>query len=201
VRKHDFAPKTKETLAKRVAMRCSNPLCQKVTSGPRDDPAMSVNIGVAAHITAASEGGPRYDVSLTPRQRSSSQNGIWLCQTCAKLVDNDVQRFTADLLREWKHRAENNTRLEVEGQVCPVRNAEVEPVKFNSLLDPKLKEIIQEYRQRGEETRLRLLVEKDSLLLQGWRAAHLRGTAREILAGYTGVRFEHILMIKPKSGF
>jgi hypothetical protein len=33
-------------------------------------------------------------------------NGIWLCQTCAKLVDNDAQRFPADLLREWKAGAE-----------------------------------------------------------------------------------------------
>jgi hypothetical protein len=34
----DFDVKTKETLAKRVGHRCSNPDCRKLTSGPRSDP-------------------------------------------------------------------------------------------------------------------------------------------------------------------
>src|SRR6185369_16938585 len=71
----------------------------------------TVNIGVAAHITAASPGskenpGPRYDESLTAQQRGDMANGIWLCQNCAKLIDSDVQRYPADLLRRWKVEAE-----------------------------------------------------------------------------------------------
>lgn len=197
MRKHDFSLKTKETLAKRVAMRCSNPSCRKVTSGPREDPGKAVNIGVAAHIAAASHGGARYDVSLTPKQRGSVENGIWLCQTCAKLIDNDVQRFTVSLLREWKHNAENSARLQVEGRVSPTETVEIEPVRFDNLLDPKLKEIIREYEQRGEKTRLRLREEKDSLLLQGWSPAYLPGTKRVIWAGYNAGRYWHILLIKP----
>jgi len=61
---------------------------------------------VAAHITAASTGGPRFDAALSPENRASAANGIWLCQNCAKLVDNDALRFPADFLREWKVRAE-----------------------------------------------------------------------------------------------
>ena len=34
-------------------------------------------------------------------------NGIWLCQNCAKLVDNDPIRYTADVLRGWKASAES----------------------------------------------------------------------------------------------
>lgn len=34
----DFLSKTKDTLARRVGMRCSNPACQKLTSGPQSDP-------------------------------------------------------------------------------------------------------------------------------------------------------------------
>ena len=49
----DFPLPTKELLAERVAYRCSNPECRQVTSGPQKDPTKSVNIGVAAHITAA----------------------------------------------------------------------------------------------------------------------------------------------------
>jgi len=76
----DFDAKTKEMLARRVGYRCSNPDCRKLTSGPQEDPTKAVSIGVAAHITAASEGGPRYDDSLSLEERSSVDNGIWLCQ-------------------------------------------------------------------------------------------------------------------------
>ena len=102
----DFSLKTKELLAKRVANRCSNPGCRRLTSGPQEDPTKVVNIGVAAHITAASTDGPRFDPSLTPDQRRSVKNGIWLCQSCAKLVDNDPIRYGADVLCQWKVQTE-----------------------------------------------------------------------------------------------
>jgi hypothetical protein len=54
----DFDAKTKETLARRVGYRCSNPDCGKLTSGPQEDPTKVLNIGVAAPITAAPLGGP-----------------------------------------------------------------------------------------------------------------------------------------------
>jgi len=109
----DFPDKTKDTLAKRVGMHCSNPSCRKPTSGPREDPAKAVNIGVAAHITAAAIGGPRYDSSLNASQRSAITNAIWLCQNCAKLIDNDAARYTVDLLRQWKALSEENAQIGV----------------------------------------------------------------------------------------
>ena len=115
----DFDAKTKETLARRVGYRCSNPDCGKLTSGPQEDPAKAVNIGVAAHITAASEGGPRYDPSLSPEERRSVDNGLWLCQNCAKLIDSDLQRYGVELLREWKRQAEQRALDEVVGIVYP----------------------------------------------------------------------------------
>lgn len=114
IMRDDFDDKTKEVLARRVGSRCSNPNCRKLTSGPQTDPAKALNIGVAAHITAASRGGPRYDGVLTPEERKSIDNGIWLCQNCAKLVDNDEQRYTTDLLIEWKRLSEQAALLEVE---------------------------------------------------------------------------------------
>lgn len=110
----DFPMSVKEALAKRVAMRCSNPKCGKVTTGPHEDSAKAVNIGVAAHITAASPGGPRYDCSLLTTDRNAAQNGIWLCQNCAKMVDNDPQLYSVDLLKAWKTVAEHATRSAVE---------------------------------------------------------------------------------------
>jgi hypothetical protein len=87
----DFSQQAKRALASRVGNLCSNPECRALTSGPQEDPAKALNIGVGAHITAASPGGPRYDPDLLPEERSAPANGIWLCQNCAKLVDNDTK--------------------------------------------------------------------------------------------------------------
>jgi len=109
----DFPESIKRVLAARVGYFCSKPDCRALTSGPQKDPSKSVNVGVAAHITAASPGGPRYDPQMSPEERSAPTNGIWLCQNCAKKVDNDPNRFSAEMLIQWKHDAE----LEVDKRV------------------------------------------------------------------------------------
>jgi hypothetical protein len=113
----DFSLAIKNSLAGRVCLRCS--ICGKLTSGPKIDPAGVINVGVAAHITAASSGGPRYDPALTPGERSGIENGIWLCQMCAKLVDSDPIQYPAQRLREWKRLAEEATLAELEGRGSP----------------------------------------------------------------------------------
>lgn len=102
----DFTLATKSKLAARVGYRCSCPDCPQVTIGPESGGDGTVNIGKAAHITAASPGGPRYDASLTPEQRRSQSNGIWLCATHADQIDRDERTFTVDVLRKWKIEAE-----------------------------------------------------------------------------------------------
>lgn len=102
----EFNEEAKRIVAQRVGFRCSNPSCSASTSGPQLDPAKTLNLGVAAHITAASGGGPRYDPSLSPEERKHINNAIWLCQNCGKLVDNDPSRFTAEDLLQWKVQAE-----------------------------------------------------------------------------------------------
>jgi hypothetical protein len=106
----DFPDATKKILAARAGYICSNPNCHAPTSGPQDDPAKAINLGVAAHITASSPGGPRYDPDLSPEERSAGLNGVWLCQICAKLIDNDVARFSVDVLKKWKTDAEDQAR-------------------------------------------------------------------------------------------
>src|SRR5919109_3375127 len=101
----EFRRDTIDVLAKRVGVRCSNPVCRRVTTGPRSDSYRIVNIGVAAHITAATAAGPRFDGALTVEQRRSIDNGIWLCQNCAKLIGNDPARYSVEILSEWKRRA------------------------------------------------------------------------------------------------
>jgi len=102
----DFNSQTKETLARRVNSICSNPDCGLATFGPHTDADKAVNKGVAAHIAAAAPGGKRYDADMTPEERISTANGIWLCQNCAKLIDSDEDRFSVELLKQWKQQAE-----------------------------------------------------------------------------------------------
>jgi hypothetical protein len=103
----EFRQVVKTTLANRVAHRCSNPECGAVTSGPGTGPDVSINVGVAAHITAASPGGARYDATLTSEERAAASNGIWTCQTCGKLIDSDAVGYPVELLRRWKAEAED----------------------------------------------------------------------------------------------
>lgn len=98
----DFSKPIKETLAKRVGYLCSNPNCRATTTGPHTESGRSVSVGVAAHISAASLDGPRYDPDMSPEERSSIENAIWLCQNCAKLVDTDVRGFPRSTLVRWK---------------------------------------------------------------------------------------------------
>mgnify|MGYP000979863685 FL=1 len=110
----DFSQKTKDILARRVCFACSNPGCRKRTSGPGEESDKVVNIGVAAHITAASEGGPRYDPFMSVSERSSAENGIWLCQNCAHLIDADPNKYPVELLYKWKHQTEAEARASIE---------------------------------------------------------------------------------------
>ncbi|THU34208.1 hypothetical protein FAM09_24630 [Niastella caeni] len=102
----EFSNKVKEILARRVAYRCSNPGCLKVTSGPHPQHGSAINIGVAAHIEAASTGGKRFNSQQSNEQRSCIENGIWLCQNCAKLIDSDDLTYTVNVLKGWKTHTE-----------------------------------------------------------------------------------------------
>ncbi|WP_439604968.1 hypothetical protein [Shinella sp.] len=110
----DFSKATIERLAKRVGMRCSHPDCRTPTSGP-DSAEGTINVGVAAHITSASPGGARYNSSLSSVERSSLLNGIWLCQTHAKMIDDDEVGFPESLLREWQETAIHMAAVEQRG--------------------------------------------------------------------------------------
>jgi len=110
----DFTQATLQLLAKRVGFRCSNPDCRKPTSGPASDET-AVNLGVAAHITAASPGGARFDPTLTPEERKAAPNGIWLCQQCSRLVDADDSGHSVPLLQDWKAFAEAAAAVELRG--------------------------------------------------------------------------------------
>jgi hypothetical protein len=115
----DFTEKTKRSLRRRAGTRCSKPDCRVPTDGPSDDgPDKINNIGKAAHITAAAQGGPRYNKALKPEERRSITNGIWLCANHADLIDNDEETYPVPLLNEWKRKAEESAKDE-QGKKLP----------------------------------------------------------------------------------
>jgi hypothetical protein len=109
----DFRQSVRTLLARRVGLLCSNPDCRAHTDGPQTEPLKALSVGVAAHISAASTGGPRFDPGLSDKERAGAANGIWLCQNCAKLIDSDLVRFSGGILRGWKLNAEWEARRRI----------------------------------------------------------------------------------------
>jgi hypothetical protein len=145
----DFKQTTKTALAKRVGYCCS--LCSASTLGPDATPDGSVNIGVAAHMSAAAEGGPRYDADMSPEDRAHISNGIWLCQNCAKQIDDDVARFDVEALKEAKVKAEELARRQL-----PAILSEIEPLDIDDPLVVvyRLLENSQDWRCPNQEEKL-----------------------------------------------
>ena len=160
----EFIANTRHTLAERVASRCSK--CGCVTSGPQEVPEKAINIGVAAHITAASPGGPRYDPNLSQEERCSISNGLWLCHNCAKLVDNEPSRYTEELLQQWKSNAESDARSHL-GRPAQIRTMlhtqfdvasgseqlQIDPTTGNRLIFDPIERTVTEYHQ-GTSTKV-----------------------------------------------
>ena len=147
----DFSPQVKRDLAARVNYCCSNPDCRAPTSGPQNTPDKAVNIGVAAHIAGAArgDGSPRFDPNMTSAQRSDIQNGIWLCQNCAKLIDSDWVRFTSTLLHAWKSQAEADAQKAIGKPNPQDTSTENTKDKFVGLSYPDKAGITENLRSQG----------------------------------------------------
>ncbi|MCX5831581.1 MAG: hypothetical protein NT140_06810 [Deltaproteobacteria bacterium] len=155
----EFPTTIKEELAKRVGFLCSNPGCRQPTSGPKSEPSGSVNIGVAAHITAASPGGPRFDDMLTSTERQSASNGIWLCQSCAKLIDSDLSKYTQGKLIEWKQDAEKAAERALEKRRSPYTESEGVFLEAERLMPELIAEMREDVRGDGSELIRELVIQ------------------------------------------
>ncbi|WP_186194538.1 NACHT domain-containing protein [Burkholderia gladioli] len=121
----DFKKDTVLQIAKRAGWLCSFPTCRVPTVGATSDGEGEINIGTAAHICAAAPGGPRYDAAMTPEERSSATNGIWMCRDHGKAIDSPDAQFTVALLREWKRQAANESwRRVLRNEVAPGQSAD-----------------------------------------------------------------------------
>lgn len=76
---------------------------------------------------------------MSSEERRSVENGIWLCQNCAKLIDNDVGRFTVVVLRDWKAKSEARALAALAGGALAdaelAAAAEVELIRRNVLIN------------------------------------------------------------------
>jgi hypothetical protein len=111
----DFSKDTIRIVAQRVNYLCSCPTCRCLTISASNRGIDKTSlIGEASHICAASKGGKRYDPNMTSGQRKSIENCIWLCENHAKLIDTDEQKYTIDLLKQWKSETENYVQQAIE---------------------------------------------------------------------------------------
>ena len=67
---------------------------------------------------------------MTAQERKSFENGIWLCQSCSKLIDSDVKRYSIEKLKKWKELSEQLAVLDLEEAVASKTDGDKELVKF-----------------------------------------------------------------------
>lgn len=111
-RNDDFSAKTRRRLAERAGFRCS--ICNKPTIGPADDPNRSLSDGIAAHISAASINGPRFEKSLSAEERRDYANGIWACTQHGREIDAPGSVFKKEVLLGLKRMREASAKRDLQ---------------------------------------------------------------------------------------
>jgi len=78
--------------------QCAHPEC---SNNMVSDDGEAV-FGQIAHITAASDDGPRFDPKMTDEQRRSFDNLVLLCAEHHKIIDDNEDKYGVDLIKQWK---------------------------------------------------------------------------------------------------
>jgi hypothetical protein len=83
----------------------SGNICARCKKGVVEDPTETDDaslVGEEAHICSKSKDGPRFDDPLPIDQRDFFANLLLLCNTCHKIVDDQVGEYTIAVLRKMK---------------------------------------------------------------------------------------------------
>lgn len=96
-----YSPKTIKKLYAFSLNRCYNPNCYE-SIGLKEDTIL----GEIAHIKSYSKSGDRYDETLSDKDKNSYNNLLVLCPNCHKMVDDNPEKYTVDLLYDWKSKRE-----------------------------------------------------------------------------------------------
>ena len=88
--------------------QCAYPACQTAIVQPTGTPT-----GEICHIKARNTAGPRFDPTQSDEERHEFENLILLCSVHHKIVDDQPERFSVELLREMKSIHERNGNCEL----------------------------------------------------------------------------------------
>lgn len=113
--------KTRKILWGRSGNRCA--MCRHelvVDATPADDESV---VGDECHIISAKGQGPRYDPKFAPEELDAPENLILLCRTHHKMVDDQFETYTAEVLRALKANHEKwvSSALTEADPVPPIR--------------------------------------------------------------------------------
>lgn len=113
--------KTRKSLWGRSGNRCA--ICKHelvIRATESDDESV---VGEECHIVSPSERGPRYEVSFPPGDLDRAANLILLCRVHHKMVDDQVEHYSADVLRAIKEEHERwvSSTLTRKDVVPPIR--------------------------------------------------------------------------------
>lgn len=101
-----------------------------------------------------------------------SQMVSWLCQNCAKLVDNDSIRVTADNLREWKSTAEQEALSQVGKTALKRDNRDIVVDKWVSTAYVEKSGLAKALQDQGYDLRWTSAnQENERVDLEGWEPA------------------------------
>lgn len=113
--------KTRKILWGRSGNRCA--ICRRelvIDATPADDESV---VGEECHIISGKGQGPRYDSSLSEERIDDPENLLLLCRVHHKMVDDQHETYTADLLKNLKQNHEKwvSSTLAEQTQVPHVR--------------------------------------------------------------------------------
>jgi hypothetical protein len=120
-----------------------------------------VHFAEAAHIIAASAGGPRGDATVQDHERAAWSNLILLCANCHKIIDKAPDDFPVEDLRQWKNL--RLTTLETAIGVASFTSRD----KARSAIEPRLIQNRVIHEQYGPENDYRF--DPESEMARMWR--------------------------------
>lgn len=106
---------TQKLLWSRAAGRCAFPECRRelvMSASETDDETL---VGDTCQIVTRSPSGPRGDSPLTPEERDKYDNLILLCTVHHKLIDDQPNTYTVQVLLEMKAAHEEWVRKALQG--------------------------------------------------------------------------------------
>lgn len=121
--------KTRKLLWGKSANRCN--ICQKELSVEQDGDSYTI-VGEECHIVAKKNDGPRGKNKMTSKERDEYNNLVLMCEHHHKVIDNDTNKYTVEVLKEIKRNHEkwvsdNLDKLQVEDL-----EFDYEDIKFES---------------------------------------------------------------------